>query len=212
MVARSSQVYPVLALFFMAAFIALPQRASSQGLCVFCQLDDPGPPARWSCTVAQASGYQFCQTNSYTCVASGSCTSGGCLLAGTQVATPSGNVSIEDLVVGDEVLVSSLGGTATTGMVRRTYCTLASGYYLINGELGTTSSHPFRVGGKWVPAEALRTGQQVVGRAGVTTIESIEWVPRGARVYNIEVDEAHTFYVDGLLVHNKTLPLNPGNP
>ena len=45
MVARSSQVYPVLALFFMAAFIALPQRASGQGLCVFCQLDDPGPPA-----------------------------------------------------------------------------------------------------------------------------------------------------------------------
>ena len=41
---------------------------------------------------------------------------------------------------------------------------------------------------------------------GSVTVVNVQTVARGVRVYNIEVDGTHTFFANGMLVHNMNLP------
>jgi intein/homing endonuclease len=74
----------------------------------------------------------------------------------------------------------------------------------LNGQLEVTGSHPFRVGANWINVEDLQIGDELTDSAGnLIVVASLERVDKGVRVYNIEVGNTHTFFVDGTLVHNK---------
>ncbi|MGL6094837.1 MAG: polymorphic toxin-type HINT domain-containing protein, partial [Fimbriiglobus sp.] len=80
-------------------------------------------------------------------------------------------------------------------VIRRTAAvlTVAAG----GTEIGTTAEHPFWVVGKgWTKARELAAGDRLVGHDGTETrVERVEDTGRFEVVYNLEVDEDHTYFV-----------------
>ena len=75
------------------------------------------------------------------------------------------------------------------------------------GAIDATTSHPFYVVGKgWVAAGDLAVGdsiQAISGDAGVVTGLELEKLDRPISVYNLDVEDFHSYFVaDGVLVHN----------
>jgi hypothetical protein len=76
-----------------------------------------------------------------------------------------------------------------------------------NEDVITTPEHPFFVHGKgWVKAGALKPGNQLDTESPnkLVSVVSTQVVHKRQAVYNIDVENTHTFYVgkDNLLVHN----------
>ncbi|HXG10157.1 MAG TPA: polymorphic toxin-type HINT domain-containing protein [Gemmataceae bacterium] len=68
----------------------------------------------------------------------------------------------------------------------------------VNGRvIGTTAEHPFWVLGRgWTPAGALRIGHRLLGHDGqVVPVVAIEDTGEFETVYNLEVEEYHTYFV-----------------
>ena len=152
------------------------------------------------------SGYLYCVPINNSCVVMVPCgvCNGGCFLPGTLVETEKGLKAIEELSVGDRVL--GLDGSDRIALcdVEKTYKSLQYSYYVINGKLRVTGTHPFWVDGKWVEASHIKVGDWLKGKGQeLILVETIEVVNKGVRAYNIEVADANTFYVEGVLVHNK---------
>ena len=63
--------------------------------------------------------------------------------------------------------------------------------------IGTSGEHPFYVVGQgWIPAGALHNGDQLLSHDGqVLPVEGVADSGRVATVYNIEVEENHTYFV-----------------
>ena len=132
---------------------------------------------------------------------------GGCFVAGTMISTPDGMQPIETLQKGDIVLARNALGVVTEQPVTRTYRTLARSFLEINGSIRVTDDHPFLMAGTWTDAGKLGVGDRLKSsRGGSVDVVSVRTVNRGARVYNIEVANDHTFFADGILVHNKQTP------
>jgi Pretoxin HINT domain len=86
-------------------------------------------------------------------------------------------------------------------------------YLRIEGEwLETTPEHPFYIEGKgWVAAGDLLPGDKVRKADGTSgTIETVEIVQRPKLMYNLTVEQAHTFFVGNQrwLVHNECRSLS----
>jgi hypothetical protein len=130
----------------------------------------------------------------------------GCFLAGTLVNTRDGLTSIEELGVGDEVLsFDERRGEVVYARIVSTFKSVQYSYFVINGTIEVTAGHPFRTNGAWVSSEDIRVGDELWDeRDELIRVQSIETVNRGVRVYNIEVEGTNTFFIDGVLVHNKT--------
>jgi hypothetical protein len=72
-----------------------------------------------------------------------------------------------------------------------------------------TAEHPFFVQGKgWMPLGELQEGDKLVAASGeILVVQSKEHYPEQTEVYNIEVEDAHTYFVGetlerSVLVHN----------
>jgi hypothetical protein len=143
----------------------------------------------------------------------GSCNS---FSADTIVVTEDGEIPIARIELGDYVLAynewtGELGYypvIATISHIDESIVRL-----VIDDEvIQTTTEHPFyTVASEWVDASDLEAGDQVVNLAGqIGEVESIEIIPAVQWMYNLTVDEAHTFFVgEGeWLVHNaKACPI-----
>ena len=76
------------------------------------------------------------------------------------------------------------------------------------GDIDTTSNHPFYVIGKgWVTAGELEAGDEVYrldGSTAVVTGSELERLDEPVKVYNLEVEDYHTYFVGDVpvLVHN----------
>ncbi len=69
-------------------------------------------------------------------------------------------------------------------------------YYLINGELKITKSHPVLTeGGNWVMVADLKVGDRMVGLDGLIQIRSFEKVDYSHRVYFLGVEDTHNYFV-----------------
>ncbi len=143
----------------------------------------------------------------------------GCFAAGTKILTPNGKVSIETLREGDSVLSMSPDGRIVTTKVLATFVhentTWEVKIRLSDGKnltITTTGEHPFFLAGKsmaTVTVDKLRTGMKLIytdGRNLTETSEIIEVTQKGqkAKVYNFTAGTYHNYFVDGILVHNKT--------
>ena len=162
------------------------------------------------------------------------CTPLACFAAGTLVATPSGLRPIESIAVGDDVIGAGVdGGRGGVHGVRslphRVLATkrtpdrelLALSLSLSSGDappdvLLVTREHPFyelsRSGGAgWSAAGALTEGSVVATAFGPATVTSTAETDRREDVYNLEVEDVHTYLVGayGAVVHNDYEPPEP---
>lgn len=142
-----------------------------------------------------------------------------CFAAGTLVHTERGLVPIEELAIGDRVWSrsESTGDVGLRSIVHRFVTPDQPIYELeLRAEDGTaerfevTGEHPFWVAEKgWVGASDLVLGQRIRGiEGGWLRVSSGAWSQQATTVYNLEVDEFHTYFVgtSGAWVHNQCLP------
>ncbi|GGO00246.1 hypothetical protein GCM10010969_21220 [Saccharibacillus kuerlensis] len=133
-----------------------------------------------------------------------------CFTAGTQVKTDQGDKNIEDIQVGDQVLSKDdVTGEEGYKTVTATFNHIAEEIYTIHvggQKIESTYNHPFWVEGKgWTYVKDLKVGDELTQADGTKLeIEQIELDKRSARVYNMTVDEFHTYFVSDLAiwVHN----------
>jgi len=127
---------------------------------------------------------------------------GGCFVAGTIVQTEHGPEPIEKIKKGEKVWTRN----PLTGKTELTDPKTGKTAQSITG----TAEHLFFTpGGKMIPMGHLRVGQQIVSRDGealvVQTIQ-IRHVEEGVSVYNLTVEDDHTYFVGsadgGEWVHN----------
>ncbi len=144
-----------------------------------------------------------------------------CFTGDTLVSTEDGLHPIEEIRAGDYVWsentetgekelkkVLSVSITETDQLV---HVTTGNGT-----EINTTENHPFYTEGKgWCVASELEEGDVLRTQDGKTeTVASVETetLEKPVKVYNLEIEDSHTYYVsvDGVLVHNmcKNAPEN----
>ena len=136
-----------------------------------------------------------------------------CFSGDTEVYTSDGLVCIEDVLVGDEVWAyNSETGETELKEVLNVWVKETDEILHVStsdGEtIDTTTNHPFYVDGKgWVAAGDLEVGDTLVTADGneveVTDLE-LEKFAEPIFVYNLEVEDFHTYFVGeyGVLVHN----------
>jgi hypothetical protein len=144
-----------------------------------------------------------------------------CFAAGTRITMADGTTqAIETIRVGERVVTfdpatSSLGEGTVTETFAHDAEQSTSGTLLINGDLEATPNHPFFSGGAWVRADQLRVGGELLELAssGATmlsastgSVRSIAARPGHIRTFNLEVEGAHDYFANGVLVHNKIPP------
>ncbi len=155
----------------------------------------------------------------------------GCFVAGTLVLLASGQLMpIEQIAIGDVVaapaslsaaaVVHGYPVVATPGRVTEEVIELvvedSSGH---RESLTTTPEHPFaqwtQHGSRWLRADQLRVGDSVHAGSNLTWIVQADLVQRPTEVFNLEVADAHAYYVgnSSVLVHNVScsLPNRPGS-
>ncbi len=128
-----------------------------------------------------------------------------CFVGGTQIQMHEGVKSIEEVEIGDIVKSFDVGTSSVVdSKVTKTYVHTDRYYMILNGNIKTTSVHPFYTDGKWVEAGDLSIGDKILHVDGLEhTIETIELSDEQVTVYNFEVDGTHNYYAEGYLVHNK---------
>ncbi|WP_237179127.1 polymorphic toxin-type HINT domain-containing protein, partial [Paenibacillus sp. MMS18-CY102] len=133
-----------------------------------------------------------------------------CFTAGTKIQTDEGEKNIEDIEVGDKVLSKDEEtGEVAYKEVTATFNHETDEIYSIQvgGQtIESTFNHPFYVKDKgWTFVKDLKVGDLLVQSDGNTLkIDSIELEQKHVTVYNMTVDEFHTYFVSGLgiWVHN----------
>ncbi len=140
-----------------------------------------------------------------------------CFDAGTPLETLTGSKLIDELRQGDILLSrdeNDPDGPVVAKMVVdifwRTGCILR---LRLNGrDIGTTAEHEFHVEGKgWLQAGLLQPGDVLCSRTGQRlVVEEVQNTGEYKRVYNVEVEDFHTYFVGrpewgwGAWAHNAT--------
>ncbi len=152
----------------------------------------------------------------------------GCFLSGTLVSMADGSKkSIEDILVWDKILAyDEETKTHAINEVLELQSQISKGYYNITLSdstiLQVTSNHALYFSdGKYTgwgsinPYETLIQDKKFVRKLNVcdklfkedgsfVTITGIVYIPTPVKTYNLKsVENSHTYYADGLLVHNK---------
>ena len=151
-------------------------------------------------------------TGAVTGAITGAISSPSCFVAGTTVLVATGAVAIETIQKGDYVWAwdEETGDVALKEVVE-TYVNETDElvHVFVNGEeIVTTPAHPFYSPVKgWTNATHLRAGDILVLLNGeFVVVEKVqhEILETPVRVYNFQVEDFHTYYVEsGILVHNK---------
>jgi hypothetical protein len=121
--------------------------------------------------------------------------------------------AIEEVHQGELVLAREEGGSVACHEVTKTLARLTNereDVAVVTGRrrevLHTTTTHPFWTKERgWTKAAELQAGEHLVGPSGERgVVEGTVFVPGVARVFNFEVDSAHSYFVgeEGVLVHN----------
>ena len=163
---------------------------------------DSGLPARISITVNTKIG---ADGNAYGTDDDDDESDPGCFIAGTKIQLPNGIKYIEDIEVGDMVKSFDVGtSSVVNSKVTETFAHSDRYYMILNGNIKTTSVHPFYSDGNWIEAGDLSIGDKILHVDGLEhTIETIELSDESVTVYNFEVDGTHNYFAEGYLVHNK---------
>ena len=135
---------------------------------------------------------------------------GGCFPAGTMIRTSSGQVPIETLSAGAKVQAVDTEQRMMTARVEKIFAMHAPTFVVKTdrGVLRTTRDHPVGLpDGTFLEAGKLRPGHTVLawsdGTLKKASVLETSISERGELVYNVSVDQPHTFLAADFLVHNK---------
>ena len=156
------------------------------------------------------SSQMFTCSTGQTCN-NGMCYGGGtCFLPDTMITTNDGKKMIKDIKVGDVVTsYDEVSNRIQSNKVTELYNRVADSYLLINGNLKVTPNHPMMVNGEWMEIGRAKFGDKLRTEKGEEKIFSIKEVKGSVEVFNLEVENDHTYYAQGYLAHNKGV-LPPG--
>lgn len=149
-----------------------------------------------------------------------------CFPAGTGITMSSGErKNIEEVRVGDEVMSMNEAGQLTTSTVERLLTPVSDSMCrieFVEGEsLEVTESHPLMTTEGWkaidveaaerekesVPVTELKVGDRMVREDGSNhEVTKIVCWSETVQTYNFTVDNAHTYFAEGYLAHNKRNP------
>jgi hypothetical protein len=142
-------------------------------------------------------------------------TSASCFAAGTPVLMADGSSRpIEGLCIGDAVLAyDERDRQVVTGRVSKLLVHDPEPIHravveAVRDDLLLTTNHPFYSGGRWRQIRDLPLHSELyhlepaLREASARRLLALEPTSRNEPVYNIEVDDAHTYFANGLLVHN----------
>jgi hypothetical protein len=135
---------------------------------------------------------------------------GSCLAYDTLVYMADNSVKrVIDVQVGDMVKARDLkNGEMVSRRVNYKYRADQDHYYMINGELKVTGTHPVLTdNGKWVLVSDLQKGDRIVTLDGKIEITSFEKMKYDHRVYYLGVGDSHNYFVSAYgknfyLIHN----------
>ena len=131
---------------------------------------------------------------------------GGCFLAGTKVQMADETTKkIEEIKPGEKVLTFQNGQTKrlVEAKVVKTHQAEERGYLTINQQIKLTPRHVVWANNSWKLAGNLRVGDQLLSRQGqIVEVNSLRWNRKTVPVYNLEVEQQHSFFAEGVWVHN----------
>ena len=132
---------------------------------------------------------------------------GGCLAAGTLIATPTGAVPVERLQIGDTVLSRDVAGRQIQTAVCAVYAVQPEEFFALQAGgrvLHVTGEHPVQTApGTWTRADCLAINMPLGTAGGPTALDRVTRQPATSPAYNLLVSPGGTFFADGFLVHNK---------
>jgi hypothetical protein len=130
-----------------------------------------------------------------------------CFVGGTRITMSDLSVKpIESVRVGDVVYsYNEQTGDYVPAAVAQTFEHTATEYLDIDGLL-VTAEHPIYVIGKgWTKAGDIQASDVLfLDYGGEKPVSRIIHLQRTVQVYNLEVEGTHTYFANGVLVHNKT--------
>ncbi len=134
-----------------------------------------------------------------------------CVAEGTSIATLRGELLIEALRVGDELIsYDPEQRRLTTTQVKWIERSHARQLHVL-GRLRVTGEHPIFVDGRFVAAREVASGAKLLD----TDLRFVALEPRTvtetATVYDLGVGVPHTYFAGGVLVHNKSVPVPLGD-
>ncbi|MBI2463614.1 hypothetical protein HYV57_01520 [Candidatus Peregrinibacteria bacterium] len=131
---------------------------------------------------------------------------GGCFVAGTQITMADGSTkNIEEIQAGESILTfqDPMSEKKVSSSVIRTFEHVVKRYLNINNRLKITPEHVLFVNDSWKMASEIRIGDRLIDmNRQVIIVDSIEDVETQIPVYNLEVLGTHTFFANGIYVHN----------
>jgi intein/homing endonuclease len=114
---------------------------------------------------------------------------------------------ITAVAVGEYVLsADEVTGAHTVSMVTKTFEHVGSYETLLVNDIVVTPEHKFKVvrdGNElWLPASDILVGDSLIARDGNIPVTSVAPNQSLSAVYNLTTVPSHTYYADGVLVHN----------
>ena len=135
----------------------------------------------------------------------------GCFTGDTLVSTKEGLKRIDQINEGDLILAKDIQtGEINYKPVITVYRKTTNKLVILNvegEEIKTTPTHLFFANGWWKAAENLELGDSIItsdGSLKIVTSVKVENLESPKRIYNLNIDEYHTYFVSSLslLVHN----------
>ena len=170
---------------------------------------DPNGPLCCGCTQAEIANC--------ICYSAGQNYQPACFLKDTLINTGEGQTPIQLLETGSHVLSMGKDGAMHLSKVSNILKRQVEEYLILHLSDGTkinvTGEHPFWsvTDRRYVKAETLYPGQGLLKVLPGTEVQTSVFVTditriraRGTWVYNLTVDGDHTYFSEGVLVHNKS--------
>lgn len=151
----------------------------------------PTTPCNWSPPVPPQGSGGWC-----------SCFSGDTpILMADGSEKPISEIKVGDMVMGFNEKTRTKSPAKVSKLFRRE----SDSFYTLNGKTRVTSEHPFYVNGEWVKTKDLQIGAPLLNsNLGAVPVTSKTLSSEALEVYNLTVDDVHTYFASGVLVHNKT--------
>lgn len=130
-----------------------------------------------------------------------------CVVSGTPVETPRGQVLVEQLTLDQEIVGRSGNGVIGPGRVTAICVRRTNKYLRLSVEGGRllelTAEHRVWSSGRWAYAGNLRPGDVLFSVTGPARLLAVERVGKSAVTYDLTVADNANFFAGGVLVHNK---------